>query len=98
MSGSNPLEYQGSSYLADNPLGTFRRQAVKSPQAKAHAEYQAGGDEVLGQMIAGNMPLTRDMYLSLAYGDHMPDPWTADHEAQLPEMFQDPSKLQQQES
>jgi len=46
-------------------------------------------------MLRHNLPLTRDVYLGLAYGHERPkgDAWTAEHEEQLPEPFrQDTSK------
>jgi hypothetical protein len=44
-------------------------------------------------MLDAGGPLTRENYLDLAYGGDMPAEWTAEHELQLPEPLQDPSKV-----
>jgi hypothetical protein len=52
-------------------------------------------DAVLDRMLRHNLPLTREVYLGLAYGHERPkgDAWTAEHEEQIPEPFrQDTSK------
>jgi hypothetical protein len=55
-----------------------------------------GGDPVLDLLLRAptDEGLTREAYLQLAYlGDDLPDPWTAEHELELPDPLQDPSKL-----
>jgi hypothetical protein len=49
---------------------------------------QAGIDPVLAAMLESNLPLTREQYLESAYDKDLPKEWTAEHEAELPEMFQ----------
>ena len=41
-------------------------------------------------MLRHDLPLTREVYIGLAYGADRPkgDDWTAEHEEQLPEPFQ----------
>jgi hypothetical protein len=39
-------------------------------------------------MLKNNIPLTREHYLALAYGGELPDPWTAEHELEVPGPFQ----------
>jgi hypothetical protein len=64
--------------------------SAASPSALRKAlETQSGSDVVLKTMLdAGNIPLTRENYIDLAYGGTPPDPWTVEHEMELPEPFQ----------
>ena len=39
-------------------------------------------------------PFTRENYISLMGWDEIPDPWTAEHEGQLPPIFQDFEKVE----
>jgi hypothetical protein len=45
---------------------------------------------ILAGMIRRGVPLTRNAYLTLAYGHELPkgDAWTAEHEAGVPHPFQ----------
>ena len=43
---------------------------------------------LLAYMIKHNLPLTRATYISMAYLGHPPEPWTAEHEYELPRSFQ----------
>jgi hypothetical protein len=45
-------------------------------------------DPLLRWMKAHNVPVTREKYLALAYGEDLPDPWMPEHEAELPEELQ----------
>lgn len=36
-------------------------------------------------MKANGVAITRDNYIQLAWGSEPPDPWTPEHEAELPE-------------
>lgn len=42
-------------------------------------------DYLLNWMKRHGVPITRAKYLGLAYGEDLPDPWTPEHEAELPE-------------
>ena len=46
-------------------------------------------DQLLRWMKQNNVPITRAKYLGLAFGKEMPDPWTPEHEAELPEELQE---------
>lgn len=46
-------------------------------------------DYVFEFMKREGLPLTREKYLGLAYGQELPDPWTPEHEAELPEELQE---------
>ena len=39
------------------------------------------------------IPLSRNAYLIGTWGAEMPDPWTYEHEAEVPECFRDPSAV-----
>jgi hypothetical protein len=39
------------------------------------------------------VPMTRENYLQIAYFGELPDPWTAEHEDELPAALQDGSKV-----
>jgi hypothetical protein len=39
-------------------------------------------------MKAAGIPLTRENYIAYAWGGTPPEEWSAEHEADLPEMFQ----------
>jgi hypothetical protein len=45
-------------------------------------------DFLLEWMKKHIVPITRETYLELAYGNELPDPWTPEHEAELPEELQ----------
>jgi len=51
------------------------------------------GDSVLDHMLSQNMPLTREQYISLAHAGRPPEPWTMEHESEIPEPLQDASKV-----
>jgi hypothetical protein len=42
-------------------------------------------DSLLRWMKANGVAITRDNYIQLAWGSEPPDPWTPEHEAELPE-------------
>jgi hypothetical protein len=42
----------------------------------------------LKHMIKNGLPLTREKFISMNYLGHPPEPWTDEHEAELPEPFQ----------
>jgi hypothetical protein len=44
---------------------------------------------LLGYMRRKRIPLTRDNFIDLCYGQVKPHPWTAANEAALPSEFQD---------
>ena len=44
-------------------------------------------DSILSHMIAHGMPLTRQTWIDLNWGSEVPNPWTAEDEAQLPPPF-----------
>jgi hypothetical protein len=49
-----------------------------------------GQSAALDRMLRDNMPLTREVWMGMAFpfeGDK-PDPWTAEDEAQVPAPFQ----------
>jgi hypothetical protein len=46
-------------------------------------------DHLLEWMKEKGLPITREKYLGLAYGQELPDPWTPEHEAELPEELQE---------
>lgn len=54
------------------------------------AEQYADAHPTLRSMIDRGVPLSRNAYLFLAYGGEVPEPFTAEHEAELPEPFQQP--------
>jgi hypothetical protein len=41
-------------------------------------------------MKAKGIEITREKYIALAYGDDVPDPWTPEHEAELPPELREP--------
>lgn len=57
-------------------------------QLRRALETQATSDPVLQTMLNSGGPLTREDYIQMAYPGNRPDPWTAEHEAELPEAFQ----------
>ena len=42
--------------------------------------------------MAHGLALDRETYIALAYPQGKPDPWRAEHEAQLPAIFREPRK------
>ena len=59
------------------------------------AERHARGDPHLRSMIDKGIPLSRNAYLAGAWGTTLPDPWTHEHEAEIPECFRDPTAVKQ---
>ena len=45
-------------------------------------------DDLAALMRRANVPLTRQNYIDLAYGNTPPVPWTAEDESDLPEELQ----------
>ena len=45
-------------------------------------------DLLLAWMKRKGVPVTREKYLALNYGDELPEPWMPEHEAELPEELQ----------
>jgi hypothetical protein len=63
---------------------TARVRWIPSPQLLAEARYSP----TLAYMIKNNLPLTREQWISMNYLGHPPEPWTAEHEYELPRSFQ----------
>jgi hypothetical protein len=59
------------------------------------AERCADESPTLASMLRKGLPLTRDVYLGLAYGPDLPsaDEWNAEHEMEVPECFRDPNAV-----
>ena len=53
----------------------------------------SGGDPVLKGLLARGGPVTRERYINNAYGADVPDPWTAEHELEIPGPLQDHTKV-----
>lgn len=51
---------------------------------------EAQHDPTLNWMIKNGAPLTRQKWIELNWGGETPQPWTAEDEAQLPELWQRP--------
>jgi hypothetical protein len=58
----------------------------KATRAQAEAYLRHDDDPILEGMIRDNLPLTRDTYIFLNW-DKRPNPWTAEHEEQVPDIF-----------
>jgi hypothetical protein len=48
---------------------------------------------VLDLMREAKIPITRENYISLNYMGEIPQPWTAEHEHELPRELQDWTKV-----
>jgi hypothetical protein len=51
--------------------------------------HEAKHDPLLAYMIKHHIPLTREKWISMAWPDGKPDPWTADCEEQVPMVWRD---------
>ena len=51
------------------------------PRLLREAKYSP----TLEYMIKNGIPLTREKWISMNYLGHPPEPWTAEHEADVPE-------------
>jgi hypothetical protein len=60
---------------------------VTATREQAEAWLRLFDDPVLRGMLRDGIPLTRETYI-FANWDKKPDPWTAEHESQLPDIFQ----------
>jgi hypothetical protein len=50
---------------------------------------QSDDDHVVAMLRAAGSPVTRQNWIDLAYGADVPEPWTPEHESELPEALQD---------
>lgn len=64
------------------------------PVSREAALPYAHHDPVLRDMIAKGIPLTREAYLDMAWGNDRPEEWTAEHEIDVPAVFRDPDAIQ----
>lgn len=55
---------------------------------------QAGTDHIASWLKRKGIPVNRKNYILAAYPDGMPTPWTAEHEAALPENLQDMNQVE----
>ena len=55
--------------------------------------HETSNDHVVALMLAEGVPVTQENWIDLAYGREIPDPWTAEDEAGLPDELQDWSKV-----
>jgi hypothetical protein len=62
---------------------TARVRWMPTPQLLAEAQHSP----TLKYMIDKGLPLTREQYISLKYIGHPPEPWTDEHERELPTPF-----------
>jgi len=62
---------------------TARVRWMPTPQLLAEARYCP----TLKYMIDHGLPLTREQYISMNYIGHPPEPWTDEHERELPMSF-----------
>jgi hypothetical protein len=44
-------------------------------------------DLLIDWMERHGVPISREKYLALAYGKQLPDPWTYEHELELPKQI-----------
>jgi hypothetical protein len=51
-------------------------------------QHHAAMSPTLAYMVKRGLPLTRENFIELAYGGDRPEPWTAEHEADIPYPFQ----------
>lgn len=51
-----------------------------------------GQQFILNALRDAGMPVTRENYIEAAYGDDVPDPWTPEDEAELPDFLQLPNE------
>jgi hypothetical protein len=58
------------------------------PKIDSRLLAEARHDPLLKYMIEHGIPLTREKYISMAYLSHPPEPWTMEHERELPAPFQ----------
>jgi hypothetical protein len=49
----------------------------------------AGQKAVIAALKAAGYPITRENYIAFDYGDEVPEPWTAEDEALLPDFLQE---------
>jgi hypothetical protein len=52
-----------------------------------------GAQDLLDMMKRAGIKITRENYIDCAYGVDIPDPWTPEHEAELPEELQNWSQF-----
>jgi hypothetical protein len=71
-------EALGATYMATQPQ--------TDPELLRAARYSP----TLKYMLSHGMPVTREAWISMNYLGHPPDPWTDEHEAEVPEPLQLP--------
>ena len=65
------------------------KQSKKYPITPEELKILRGQDQVVDFLVSQGLPLTRDSYLSIAYGDDIPEELPAELEAELPEFLQE---------
>jgi hypothetical protein len=66
------------------------RPSSKKPAGSPIHSGHGHGDSLVAWLRKERFPVTRQNYLELAYGSKLPEPWTPEHEAELPEELQPP--------
>ena len=54
-------------------------------------------DPLLNSMINRGCPLNRETWIDLMWGADIPKPWTVEHEKDVPEFWQDMTKVEAEE-
>lgn len=66
----------------------MKQEPVRSIDRDDPPQRSGRGDPVLNHMVRRGLPLTREVYLELAFPDGAPDPMPPELEGELPEEFQ----------
>jgi hypothetical protein len=61
--------------------------AAEQDKLRARLESEIQHDPVLKYMLDHNLWLSREMWMLRTYGNHPPEPWTAEHESKVPAPF-----------
>jgi len=59
----------------------------KQDRVRARVEAITDPDPVLKYMLEHNLWLSREVWMLRTYGKHPPEPWTAEHESNVPAPF-----------
>jgi hypothetical protein len=60
-----------------------------SPTELEELRFQAGSDPVLARMLERGIPLTRKVYLDMAWGNDLPEELGAEREMSIPPFLRD---------
>jgi hypothetical protein len=94
MGGDDGAESFAEPHESGRPAGPLcdldaaRTKVLDAAEANKAEEMMTPGQEsLIALMNQARIPLTRENYIDAAWGEERPEPWTVEHEAELPDFL-----------